>query len=71
LVENWYLYPSPIFELGDRSFNAWWKEQNRDLTRINYGVRGRHYNLTGNKDPFLLVAQFGYTRKYVAEYSFP
>ena len=71
LVENWYLYPSPIFELGDRSFNAWWKEQNRDLTRINYGVRGRHYNLTGNKDPFLLVAQFGYTRKFEAEYSFP
>lgn len=71
LVENWYLYPSPIFELGDRSFNAWWQEQNRDLKRINYGVRGRHYNLTGNKDPFLLVAQFGYTRKLEAEYSFP
>ncbi len=71
LVENWYLYPSPIFELGDRSFNAWWQEQNRDLSRINYGVRGRHYNLTGNKDPLLVVAQFGYTRKLEAEYSFP
>jgi len=71
LVENWYLYPSFIFELGDRSFNVWWKEQDRDLSRINYGVRGRHYNLTGNKDPLLLVAQFGYTRKFVAEYSFP
>ena len=71
LVENWYLYPSPIFELGDRSFNAWWIEQNHDLKRINYGVRGRHYNLTGNKDPLLLVAQFGYTRKLEAEYSFP
>jgi len=71
LVENWYLYPSFIFELGDRSFNVWWKEQNRDLSRINYGVRGRHYNLTGNKDPLLLVAQFGYTRKFELEYSFP
>lgn len=71
LVENWYLYPSPIFELGDRSFNAWWQEQNRDLKRINYGVRGRHYNLTGNKDPLLVVAQFGYTRKLEAEYAFP
>lgn len=71
LVENWYLYPSPIFELGDRSFNAWWQEQNRELDRINYGVRGRHYNLTGNKDPLLVVAQFGYTKKFEGEYSFP
>lgn len=71
LVENWYLYPSPIFELGDRSFNAWWIEQNHELDRINYGLRGRHYNLTGNKDPLLLVAQFGYTNKFEAEYAFP
>ena len=71
LVENWYLYPSPIFELGDRSFNVWWQEQMRDPTRVNFGARGRHYNLTGNKDPLLLVAQFGYTRKFEAEYSFP
>ncbi len=71
LVENWYLYPSPIFELGDRSFNVWWHEQNHDLERINYGLRARHYNLTGNKDPLLVVAQFGYTKKFEGEYSFP
>ena len=71
LVENWYLYPSPIFELGDRSFSAWWIEQNHALDRINYGVRGRHYNLTGNKDPLLVVAQFGYTKKFEGEYVFP
>ncbi len=71
LVENWYLYPAPIFELGDRSFSAWWIEQNHELDRINYGVRGRHYNLTGNKDPLLVVAQFGYTKKFQGEYSFP
>ena len=71
LVENWYLYPSPIFELGDRSFSAWWIEQNHEFDRINYGLRARHYNLTGNKDPFLIVAQFGYTKKFEGEYSFP
>lgn len=71
LVENWYLYPAPIFELGDRSFSAWWIEQNHELDRINYGVRGRHYNLTGNKDPLLVVAQFGYTKKFEGEYTFP
>ena len=25
LQENWYIYPAPIFELADRSFNVWWK----------------------------------------------
>jgi len=34
LQENWYIYPAPIFELADRSFNVWWKEQKRSLERV-------------------------------------
>jgi len=70
-TENWYLYPVPIFELADRNFNVWWNEQEKSLDRINYGVRLNHYNFTGNRDPFKLKIQFGYTRKFEINYSYP
>lgn len=71
LEENWYIFPSPIFELADRNFTQWWREQGRSLDRINLGVRLSHYNLTGSKDPLRLKFQFGYTRKLEADYIFP
>lgn len=71
LQENWYIYPAPIFELADRNFNVWWNEQGRSFSRVNYGVRASHINLTGLRDKLKLVAQFGYTKKYEADYNFP
>lgn len=70
LQENWYIYPVPIFELADRNFNVWWKEQNRSLDRVNYGLSLDHINLTGNYDRLKLKLQFGYTRKYEMKYDF-
>ncbi len=29
MIERWYVWPLPIFELADRNFNAWW--QTKDL----------------------------------------
>ena len=69
--ENWYIFPSWIFELADRNFNVWWKDQNRSLERVNYGLKLSHYNLTGYRDALKLKMQFGYTRKFEAVYSFP
>lgn len=69
--ENWYLYPSIIFGLADRNFNVWWKEMNRSLDRVNYGLRLDHINLTGNRDKFKAKAQFGYTRKFEIKYEYP
>jgi len=71
LEENWYIFPVPIFELADRNFSVWWKEQGRSLSRVNYGFRVSHYNLTGNKDPLRLKIHFGYTRKYELTYVYP
>lgn len=70
LQENWYLYPSPIFDLADRSFAVWWREQGRDWGRVNYGLRLTHLNLTGNHDRLKFKLQFGYTRKYEAKYRY-
>lgn len=71
LEENWYIYPVPIFELADRNFNVWWKEQNKSLSRVNYGGRISHYNFTGNRDPLKFKAHFGYTRKFELTYQRP
>jgi outer membrane protein assembly factor BamA len=58
--EAWYIYPIPIFELADRNFNVWWDEFNGSLSRVNYGIRFTHNNLTGQQDALKLTAQFGY-----------
>ena len=71
VVERWYFYPIPIFELADRDFNVWWKEQDHDLRRSNYGIRLTHGNFTGKRDPLTALIQFGYTPKFALSYSFP
>jgi len=69
--ENWYIYPSVIFELADRNFNVWWTEQNRDFSRIDYGLSVDHINLTGNKDKLKVKLQRGFTHKYEISYEYP
>lgn len=69
--ENWYLFPGVIFELADRNFNLWWKELNRDLSRVNYGLSLDMGNLTGNRDKLTLLGHLGYTRKLELKYRLP
>lgn len=71
LEENWYLFPVPIFELADRNFNVWIKEQGAKLNRTNYGFRVGHYNFTGSRDPLKVKVHYGYTRKYEITYAYP
>jgi outer membrane protein assembly factor BamA len=71
VIENWYLYPIPIFELADRNFNVWWSEFKRDLRRTNYGMRLTFNNSTGRRDPLSAHVQLGYTPKYSFSYSIP
>lgn len=71
VVEAWYIYPVPVFELIDRNFNVWWVEQNRSLERINFGIEFAHLNFTGQKDKLKLTAKSGYTQSYALKYSLP
>ncbi len=71
VTENWFLFPIPIFEIADRNFNVWWKEQKRSFKRINYGMRLTYNNLTGRRDPLSANVQLGYTPKYSFSYSLP
>lgn len=69
--ETWYIYPVPVFELADRNFNVWWTEQNRDLDRVNIGLKFTHYNISGRRDKFKIGYQYGYTRAYEGSYDLP
>jgi len=69
--ERWYFFPSPIFKLADRSFNEWWVNQGRDLSRVNYGVKLYQYNFRGRRETLRLIAQFGFTKTLALNYVVP
>jgi outer membrane protein assembly factor BamA len=71
LLESWYIYPVPIFELADRNFNVWWTEQGRDLERVNLGLKFAHYNFTGRRDRLRVGFQTGYTQEFTFGYRIP
>ena len=71
LNEAFPILPLPIFELADRNFSVWWTEMQRDFSRVNFGMRLYHFNLTGNRDRIRGTAQWGYTRKGELDYDLP
>ena len=71
IVEAWYPYIIPVFELADRNFNVWFVEYNRDFRRTNYGLHFYHFNATGRGDRYELLLQQGFTHKYETEYYAP
>lgn len=71
MIESWYIYPIPIFELADRNITVWLQQHNASTDRINYGLWAVWRNLFGWNDQLTLVTQFGYTRKFELEYEIP
>ena len=69
--ETWYFFPIPVLRLADRNFNVWWEDYDRDLSRVIWGIKGHHYNLTGVRDYLKVVAQFGFSQKYQIRYRYP
>ncbi|MGF1638380.1 MAG: POTRA domain-containing protein [Cyclobacteriaceae bacterium] len=71
LTERWYFFPIPILELGDRNFSEWWINQNRDLSRLEYGMRLKQFNFRGMNETISLTARFGFTRLFQMSYTRP
>lgn len=69
--ERWYTYPVPLFELSDRNFNEWWQNYNRDLSRVNYGLRLFQYNFRGRNETLRLTARLGFSRRFDLYYKIP
>jgi outer membrane protein assembly factor BamA len=69
--ERWYIFPTPQFQLVDRSFNEWIKTYNADFKRVIYGLKFAHYNFSGRRDQFRIYLLNGYARNISASYSAP
>jgi outer membrane protein assembly factor BamA len=71
LKERWYLVVLPEVLLADRSFNEWWYERNRDLTRLTYGINAKHFNLSGNNDQLKAKIMGGFIPYFELSYAKP
>lgn len=69
MIERWYLWPFPIFEISDRNFNSWW--ETKDLDRINYGLFFVKENFRGRKEVLKLFVRMGYDEEYSMSYKIP
>ena len=69
--ERWYFFPIPIFQLADRNFTEWWVNQNADFSRVEWGLKLRHFNFRGRREILNVTAQFGYTKLFRVSYQIP
>lgn len=69
MIERWYLFPFPIFEIADRNFNTW--IDHRDWRRVNYGGFIKWSNLRGRMEVLNLLIRFGYDERYRLIYDIP
>lgn len=66
--EKWYIWPNAFIRPVDKNFGQWWREKDRDMERINYGVRLAHNNITGRNDKLRVGVMNGYTRQITLQY---
>ncbi len=71
VLERWYLFPVPQFKWVDRNFNEWYKTYKASLSRVNYGIKFVHYNLSGRRDQLRIYFINGYTRNVSFSYTAP
>jgi hypothetical protein len=71
VLERWYLYPVPQFKWIDRNFNEWFKTYHASLSRVNYGIKFVHYNLSGRRDQLRIYFINGYTKNISFSYTAP
>jgi outer membrane protein assembly factor BamA len=69
--ERWYIYPVPQFKPVDRNFNEWIKTYNASLSRVNYGLKFVHYNLSGRRDQLRIYLLNGFSRDFSFSYNAP
>jgi hypothetical protein len=69
--ERLYFLPLPYFRLVDRNFNEWWVQQNRSLSRVNYGIKFNYNNFTAQNDNLNIWLINGYNKQVALRYNLP
>ena len=75
VVERWYFWPYPIFEVSERNFNSWWNEfkasKFSDFSRLNYGLFLNWNNFRGRNELIQLKIRRGFKEHYLISYKLP
>jgi len=75
VIEKWYIWPYPIFEISERNFNTWWKEfaanNYSDFSRLNYGMEFNWENFRGRNELLKLKIRKGFKEHYLLAYEVP
>ena len=75
VIERWYIWPYPIFEISERNFNTWWKEfaanNYSDFSRLNYGLFFNWENFRGRNELLKLKIRKGFKEHYLLAYEVP
>jgi outer membrane protein assembly factor BamA len=69
VVERWYIWPVPIFEVDERNFNTWW--ETRDFSRASAGLYLTHTNFRGRREEVKILVMAGYNQKLGIAYNAP
>ncbi len=71
MKERFFVFVAPILEIGDRNFNEWFYDRNKEFSRLNYGVIFTKRNMRGRNETLELTAQTGFLQKYKFAYKIP
>ena len=75
VIEKWYIWPYPVFEISERNFNTWWEEfaDNNycDFSRLNYGLEFNWQNFRGRNELLKLKIRKGFKEHYLLGYEVP
>ncbi len=69
VIERWYIWPVPLLEYADRNINIWW--ENKDWSRINFGVDLRVENFRGRMETLNIIIKGGYDQMYKLKWQIP
>lgn len=69
VVERWYIWPMPFFQLTERNFNVWW--ETKDFSKADYGLFLTWDNFRGRKESLRLLIKMGFDETYGLAYKVP
>lgn len=69
MQERWYIWPVPFVQIAERNLNAWW--QNKDFSRLDYGIMTTHYNFRGRKEKLIGLIRLGFNTQFRLTYERP
>jgi outer membrane protein assembly factor BamA len=69
VVERWYIWPMPFFQINDRNFNVWW--QTKDFYRADYGINLDWENFRGRKESLIVMIRAGFDQTFALSCKIP